>query len=125
MASNYVSIKVERKGGGVVLDWYAIDCGQGDVTFAQLYEKLVAASEFRPVNFRDILSRTASAKFFCNEGRVERGVEVYAGLQVGHACRQFGHFVRIEVDKTAARWITLVDSLVAPTAGQSAMGPVR
>ncbi|KAI8513516.1 hypothetical protein Bbelb_101550, partial [Branchiostoma belcheri] len=70
-----------------------------DVT---LYEKLVTASEFRPVNFRDILSRTASAQFFCNEGRVGRGVEVYAGLQVGHACRQFGHFVRIEVDKTAA-----------------------
>ncbi|KAI8516352.1 hypothetical protein Bbelb_049330 [Branchiostoma belcheri] len=99
---NYVSIKVQRKGGGVVVDWYAIDCGQGDVTFAQLYEKLVAASEFRPVNFRDILSRTASAQFFCNEGRVGRGVEVYAGLQVGHACRQFGYFVRIEVDKTAA-----------------------
>ncbi|KAI8485273.1 hypothetical protein Bbelb_370200 [Branchiostoma belcheri] len=99
---NYVSIKVQRKGGGVVVDWYAIDCGQGDVTFAQLYEKLVAASEFRPVNFRDILSRTASAQFFCNEGRVGRGVEVYAGLQVGLACRRFGYFVRIEVDKTAA-----------------------
>ncbi|KAI8478187.1 hypothetical protein Bbelb_440810 [Branchiostoma belcheri] len=96
---NHVSIKVQRKGGGVVVDWYTIDCGQGDVT---LYEKLVTASEFRPVNFRDILSRTASAQLFCNEGRVGRGVEVYAGLQVGHACRQFGHFVRIEVDKTAA-----------------------
>eukprot|EP00058_Branchiostoma_floridae_P019280 XP_002604770.1 hypothetical protein BRAFLDRAFT_70619 [Branchiostoma floridae] len=99
---NYVSIKVTRKGGGVVVNWYAIDCGQGDVTFAQLYEKLVAASEFRPVNFSDILSRTAHVQYFRNEEKVGRGVEVYAGLKVGHACRQFGCFVRIEVDKTAS-----------------------
>ncbi|KAI8484648.1 hypothetical protein Bbelb_375890 [Branchiostoma belcheri] len=31
---NYV--KVQRKTGGVVVDWYAIDIGEGDVTFAQL-----------------------------------------------------------------------------------------
>ncbi|XP_078583746.1 uncharacterized protein LOC144866263 [Branchiostoma floridae x Branchiostoma japonicum] len=34
--------------------------------------------------------------------KVGRDVEVYAGLKVGHACRQFGCFVRIEVDKTAS-----------------------
>ena len=99
--SNYVSIKVTRKGGGVV-NWYAIDCGQGDVTFAQLYEKLVATSEFRLVNFSEFLSRTAIMCKYCNEEKVGRDVEVYAGLKVGHACRQFGCFVRIEVDKTAS-----------------------
>ncbi|KAI8484458.1 hypothetical protein Bbelb_377290 [Branchiostoma belcheri] len=90
---NYVSIKVQKKGGGVVVDWYAIDCGQGDVTFAQLYEKMVAASEAGELQRHPF-----------KNGQVGRGVEVYAGLQVGHACRQFGHFVRIEVDmyKTAA-----------------------
>ncbi|KAI8485716.1 hypothetical protein Bbelb_365500 [Branchiostoma belcheri] len=42
-----VVLKV-RQTGGVVVDWYAIDIGEGDVTFAQLYERLVAASEYRP-----------------------------------------------------------------------------
>ncbi|KAI8502528.1 hypothetical protein Bbelb_201160 [Branchiostoma belcheri] len=42
-----VVLKV-RQTGGVVVDWYVIDIGEGDVTFAQLYERLVAASEYRP-----------------------------------------------------------------------------
>ncbi|XP_066271028.1 biotin--protein ligase-like [Branchiostoma lanceolatum] len=37
--AKYVSIKVQ-KAGNVVVDWYALDVGQG----AQLYERLVAAS---------------------------------------------------------------------------------
>ncbi|CAH1274857.1 Hypp9329 [Branchiostoma lanceolatum] len=100
--SNYVSIKVVRKGGNVVTDWYAIDVGEGELTFIQLYERLVAASEFRPQNFRHVLSRTAAVNFYVNEEKCGRGVEVYSGLQVGQATRQFGCFVRMEVDKTAA-----------------------
>ncbi|KAI8517529.1 hypothetical protein Bbelb_035460 [Branchiostoma belcheri] len=90
-----------RKTGGIVVDWYAIDVGEGDVTFAQLYERLVAASEFRPGSFKDILSRAATTRFYCNDERNGRGVEVYGGLKVGQATSQFGCFVRIEVDKTA------------------------
>jgi len=68
--SNYVSIKVTRKGGGVV-NWYAIDCGQGDVTFAQIYKKLVATSEFRPVNFSEFLSRTANVQIIAMKTKSE------------------------------------------------------
>ncbi|KAI8487988.1 hypothetical protein Bbelb_344360 [Branchiostoma belcheri] len=100
-SSKYVSIKVQRKNGGVVVDWYAIDVGEGDVTFAQLYERLVAASEFRPDSFKDVHSRAATTRFYCNDERNGRGVEVYDGLKVGQATSQFGCFVRIEVDKTA------------------------
>ncbi|KAI8522233.1 hypothetical protein Bbelb_019870 [Branchiostoma belcheri] len=34
--------------GGVVVDWYVIDIGEGDVRFAQLYEQHVVAKEYRP-----------------------------------------------------------------------------
>ncbi|KAI8490497.1 hypothetical protein Bbelb_317650 [Branchiostoma belcheri] len=100
-SSKYGSIKVQRKNGGVVVDWYAIDVGEGDVTFAQLYERLVAASEFRPDSFKDVLSRAATTRFYCNDERNGRGVEVYDGLKVDQATSEFGCFVRIEVDKTA------------------------
>ncbi|KAI8487565.1 hypothetical protein Bbelb_347990 [Branchiostoma belcheri] len=74
-----VVLKV-RQTGGVVVDWYAIDIGEGDVTFAQLYERLVAASEYRP-DRRPFQSGHHTGS--------------------GHFSVQFGCFVRIVVDKTA------------------------
>ncbi|CAH1269408.1 Hypp4174 [Branchiostoma lanceolatum] len=65
-------------------------------------QKLAAASEFRPDNIREVLSRAAVTRFFCNDERNGRGIEVHGGLKVGQATHQFGCFVRIEVDKTAA-----------------------
>ncbi|KAI8491569.1 hypothetical protein Bbelb_307690 [Branchiostoma belcheri] len=67
--------------------WYALDVGQGELTFAQLYEGLVAASEFRPYNIsskfcQDQLHYTAKI-FFCND-------------------EKFGCFIRMVIDKTAA-----------------------
>ncbi|CAH1249931.1 Hypp8724 [Branchiostoma lanceolatum] len=74
----------------------------GELTFAQLYERLVAASKFWPYNFKQVLSRSATMHFFCNDEKIGRGIEVYSGLQVGQATKQFGCFIRMEVDKTAA-----------------------
>ncbi|XP_013398537.1 uncharacterized protein LOC106165011 [Lingula anatina] len=101
LLSNYTTIKVVKKTGGVVLDWYAIEIGGEDITFLQLYERLATASDYRPENFNDILSKAAHARFFCSESRVDKGVEVFGGLKVGQATRQFGCFVRVEVDKAA------------------------
>ncbi|KAI8493401.1 hypothetical protein Bbelb_287980 [Branchiostoma belcheri] len=36
--------RVVKACGNIVVDWYALDVGQGELTFAQLYEGLVAAS---------------------------------------------------------------------------------
>ncbi|XP_078701692.1 uncharacterized protein LOC144927829 [Branchiostoma floridae x Branchiostoma belcheri] len=102
LVAKYVSIKVVQACGNVVVDWYALDVGQGELTFAQLYERLVAASEFRPHNFKQVLSRSATVQFFCNDEKVGRGIEVYSGLQVGQATKQFGCFIRMVIDKTAA-----------------------
>ncbi|KAI8493491.1 hypothetical protein Bbelb_288880 [Branchiostoma belcheri] len=79
-----VVLKV-RQTGGVVVDWYAIDIGEGDVTFAQLYERLVAASEYRP----DRRPFQSGHHTFERNGSC---VEV---------AFKFGCFVRIVVDKTA------------------------
>ncbi|KAI8484568.1 hypothetical protein Bbelb_376750 [Branchiostoma belcheri] len=102
LVAKYVSIKVVQACGNVVVDWYALDVGQGELTFTQLYERLVAASEFRPHNFKQVLSRSATVQFFCNDEKVGRGIEVYSGLQVGQATKQFGCFIRMVIDKTAA-----------------------
>ncbi|CAH1242730.1 Hypp6968 [Branchiostoma lanceolatum] len=99
--AKYVSIKV-KKGGNVVVDWYALNVGQGELTLVQLYERLVAASELWPYNFKQVLSRSATVHFFCNDEKIGRGIEVYSGLQVGQATKQFGCFIHMEVDKTAA-----------------------
>ncbi|KAI8515806.1 hypothetical protein Bbelb_066190 [Branchiostoma belcheri] len=37
-------VQVVKACGNIVVDWYALDVGQGELTFAQLYEGLVAAS---------------------------------------------------------------------------------
>ncbi|KAI8483122.1 hypothetical protein Bbelb_391410 [Branchiostoma belcheri] len=76
---------LQRKTEGVVVDWYAIDIGEGDVTFAQFYMRLVVASECRP------------------DRQMREMAEVYGGLKVGQATlsAQFGCFVLIIVDKTA------------------------
>ncbi|KAI8509496.1 hypothetical protein Bbelb_133440 [Branchiostoma belcheri] len=79
-----VVLKV-RQTGGVVVDWYAIDIGEGDVTFAQLYERLVAASEYRP----DRRPFQSGHHTFERNGSC---VEVTF---------KFGCFVRVVVDKTA------------------------
>ncbi|KAI8496961.1 hypothetical protein Bbelb_256160 [Branchiostoma belcheri] len=102
LVAKYVSVQVVKACGNVVVDWYALDVGQGELTFAQLYERLVAASEFRPHNFKQVLSRSATVQFFCNDEKVGRGIDVYSGLQVGQATKQFGCFIRMVIDKTAA-----------------------
>ncbi|CAH1242183.1 Hypp6491 [Branchiostoma lanceolatum] len=81
---------------------YNLNLLQEELTFAQLYERLVAASEFQPYNFKQVLSRSATVHFFCNDKKIGRGTEVYSGLQVGQATKQFGCFIRMEVDNTAA-----------------------
>ncbi|KAI8481651.1 hypothetical protein Bbelb_406520, partial [Branchiostoma belcheri] len=70
---------------------------QGELTFAQLYEGLVAASEFRPYNFKQVLSRSATLQCkysSANDEKVGRGIEVYSGSS--------GVFIRMVIDKTAA-----------------------
>ncbi|CAH1259269.1 FAT1 [Branchiostoma lanceolatum] len=57
------------------------DQKNGELTFARLYERLVAASEFQPYNFKQVLSRSATVHFFCNDEKIGRGIEVYSGLQ--------------------------------------------
>ncbi|KAI8513278.1 hypothetical protein Bbelb_099170 [Branchiostoma belcheri] len=44
-ANRQIDVKpVVKACGNIVVDWYALDVGQGELTFAQLYEGLVAAS---------------------------------------------------------------------------------
>ncbi|CAH1250975.1 Hypp8955 [Branchiostoma lanceolatum] len=67
----------------------------GELMFAQLYERLVAASEFRPYN----LSKSCQDQLQCISSAMTRGSGealkfAYSGLQVGQATKQ--------VDKTAA-----------------------
>ncbi|KAI8490469.1 hypothetical protein Bbelb_317370 [Branchiostoma belcheri] len=78
-------------------NWYAIDIGEGDVTFAQLYERLVVASEYRP-DRRPFQSGH-------NDERNGRGVEVALKVQTA---RQAGEFAtpRVQTAQEAGEFAT-------------------